>query len=124
VPVFVALTALLFILIFALPKKKAISSDPALESSLLFILTLVLAPITWSHHFVLMLFPLTYLFGRIIRERRYAFFPLLAFLASPILYELPWGTFPYNQVRLLAALGFLGMLLTFARTSPKNGYAV
>jgi len=124
VPVFVALTALLFILIFALPKKKAISSDPALESSLLFILTLVLAPITWSHHFVLMLFPLAYLFGRIIRERRYAFFPLLAFLASPILYELPWGTFPYNQVRLLAALGFLGMLLTFARTSPKNGYAV
>jgi len=124
VPVFIALTALVFILIFVLPKKKAISSDPALESSLLFILTLVLAPITWSHHFVIMLFPLAYLFGGIIRERRYAFFPLLAFLAGPILYERPWGAFPYNQVRLLAVLGFLGMLLFFAQTSPKNGYAV
>ena len=124
VPVFIALTALLFILIFVIPKKRAISSDPALESSLLFILTLVLAPITWSHHFVIMLFPLSYLFGRIIREKRYAFLPLLAFLGSQILYELPWGAFPYNQVRLLAVLGLLGMLLHFARTSPVNDDAV
>ena len=118
-PVFIALAALLFILIFAIPKKRAISSDPALESSLLFILTLVLAPITWSHHFVIMLFPLAYLFGRIIRERRYTAFLLLAFLGSQILYEVPWGAFPFNQVRLLAVLGFLGMLLHFARTSPR-----
>ena len=124
VPVFLAFVILLFVLIFAVPKKKAAKSDPALESSLLFILTLVLAPITWSHHFVIMLFPLAYLFGRIIREKRYAFFPLLALLAGPILYEPPWGAFPYNQIRLLAVLGFMGMLLFFGRTSPRKDYAL
>jgi hypothetical protein len=118
-PIFIVLAVLLFILVFAFLRKRKVALDPGLESSLLFILTLVLAPITWSHHFVLMLFPLAYVFGRIIRERRYGAFLLLAFLASQILYELPWGAFPFDQVRLLATLGFLGLLLYFARTSPK-----
>lgn len=122
-PVFIALTALLLILVFAYPKRRMISTNPAWASSLLFILTLVLAPITWSHHFVIMLFPLAYLFGRIVREKRYAAFLLLAFLGSQVLYELPWGAFPFNQVRLLAVLGLLGMLLVFGRTSPKVRYA-
>ncbi|MCX6564620.1 MAG: glycosyltransferase family 87 protein [Candidatus Aminicenantes bacterium] len=124
VPLFLLAAVLLVLWIFVSPRKREVAADPALEGSLLLILTLVLAPITWSHHFVIMLFPLAYLFGRIIREKRYAFFPLLAFLGSLILYEVPWGAFPYNQVRFMAVLGFLGMLLHFARTSPMNDYAV
>jgi len=114
---FAVLAVLIFILIYGVPRKKPVSTDPNLESSLLFILTLVLAPITWSHHFVILLFPLAYLFGRIIREKRYAAFVPLTVCAGMILYELPWGAFPYSQVRLLASFGLLVMLLVFARTS-------
>jgi hypothetical protein len=114
-PVFVLLAVLFLILIFARPKKSRISSDPALEGSLLFVLTPVLAPITWSRHFVVMLFPMAYLFRRIIEEKRYAAFILQAFLASQIFYNLPWGAWPFNQARLMAALGLFVMLLYFAK---------
>ncbi|MCX6562419.1 MAG: glycosyltransferase family 87 protein [Candidatus Aminicenantes bacterium] len=124
VPLFLLAAVLLVLWIFVSPRKREVAADLALEGSLLFILSLVLAPITWTHHYVIMMFPAAYLFRRIIDEKKYGAFLLLAFLASQILYELPWGAFPYNQVRFMAVLGFLGMLLHFARTSPKNGYAV
>lgn len=43
-----------------------------------------------------------------------------ALLADQIFYNLPWGGFPFDQVRLMATLGFLGMLLHFAGTSPRE----
>jgi hypothetical protein len=119
IPVFIALAVLFLFLMFGSPWKRAIASDLPLEGSLLLILTLVLAPITWSHHFVLILFPAAYLFNRILAEKRYAAFLLLAFLISQIFYNLPWGAFPFNQVRLAASLGFLAMLFYFAATSPR-----
>jgi len=119
-PVFVVLAALFLILVLAYRKKRPVSADPAFASSAFFVLTLVLAPITWSHHFVILFFPLTYLFGKMIREKRYAGFLPLVILAGLILYELPWGAFPYNQIRLMAVLGILGMLFIFAGTSPKT----
>ena len=124
VPLFLMAAVLLVLWIFVTLRKIEVAADPALESSLLFILSLVLAPITWTHHYVIMMFPAAYLFRRIIDEKRYAAFLLLAFLAIQILYGLPCGAFPYNQGRFLAVLGFLGMLLHFARTSPVNDDAV
>jgi len=123
VPVFLLLVAFLLVWIFSISRKKAFNSDLARESSIFFILTLLLAPITWSHHFVIMLMPVAYLAGRTISEKKYPAFILLAFLTSQIFYQLPWGAFPFNQVRFFATLGFLAMLLHFAKKSPRELHA-
>ena len=53
--------------------------------------------------------------GSALRERRYAAFPVLAFLLVEVFYAVPWGAFPFNQIRLLAAFGLFAMLYVFAR---------
>lgn len=123
VPTLAVLLAAAFAVIFVRPRKRAVSRDLALESSFLLILTLVFAPITWSHHFVLLLFPAAYVFKRILVERRYGAFFVLAPLLSQIFYVIPWGAFPFNQVRLFATLGFFGLLLYLAQVKTRTSHA-
>jgi hypothetical protein len=122
-PLLAVFLAAAFAVIFFHPRKSAVSRDLGLEASLLLVLTLVFAPITWSHHFVLLLLPAAYLFKRILGERRYGGFVVLALLLSQIFYVLPWGAFPFNQVRLFATLGLFGLLIYFARGKPRISHA-
>jgi alpha-1,2-mannosyltransferase len=122
-PAFAILAVVLIAFVFAFRRRRMAPPDLAVQSSLLFILTVVLAPITWSHHFVVILFPAAFLFKRILEEKRYEAFIILAFLVSQVFYYLPWGAFPYNQVRLMASLGFFAMLLYFSRPQRQEGEA-
>jgi len=121
VPLFLLAAVLLVLWIFVSPRKREVAADPALEGSLIFILTLVLAPITWPHHYVIMMFPAAYLFRRIIDEKRYAAFLLLALFGGQVFYQQPWGAFPFNQLWLPATLGFLGLLMRFGRAPSLEG---
>jgi alpha-1,2-mannosyltransferase len=113
-PAFLLLALGLFAAVFASRRRALIAAEPVLLGSFLLLLTNILAPITWSHHFVLVLLPAVYLFRRIIRERRYAAIPVLALCLFEVFHAVPWGAFPFNQVRLAAALGLYAMLFVFA----------
>jgi len=113
-PAFVVLAAVLVGSVFVLPRRNSAHADRNSVSSLLFILTVLLAPITWSHHYVILLFPAAYLFDRLVAEGRYPALLLLLLLASQIFYRAPWGGFPFNQIRLIASLGLFAMLLDVA----------
>jgi alpha-1,2-mannosyltransferase len=113
--IFFSAAFVLFFLVFASRRRTAIASDPALLGSFLLLLTNILAPISWSHHSVVALLPVAYLFRRIIRDRRYFALPVLAVLTVQVFYLAPWGAFPYNQTRLISAVGLFIMLYAFAK---------
>jgi alpha-1,2-mannosyltransferase len=117
-----AIAAGLFALMAAAARRTRLATDIPLQGALLLIATLVLAPLTWSHHYTVMMLPLAYVFGRAVGERRYAAFLPFGALGAIILYYPVGGGFPFNQARLLAALAFYAALLVFAaapsRPSP------
>jgi hypothetical protein len=124
VPVaYVLAAAGLFLTMAAAARKTGLKADIPLQGALLLIATLILAPLTWSHHYTIMMFPLAYVFARAIRERRYAAFLPFALLGAIILYYPVGGGFPFNQARLLAALAFFAGLLVFARPRAEVGHA-
>jgi len=115
--------AAMFLAMIAAARRTGLKSDIPLQGALLLIATLILAPLTWSHHYAIMMFPLAYAFTRAVRERRYAAFLPFAFLGAIILYYPVGGGFPFNQARLLAALAFFAGLLAFARIRPEVEHA-
>ena len=78
-----------------------------LNISLILILILVLSTISWVHHYVIIVFPVAYLFKRIIQERRYIYFVPFSLLFYFIMYYPPWGGFPFNQIRFMSAIALL-----------------
>jgi len=113
--VYVLAAAGMFVLLLATARRTGLASDIPLQGALLLIATLILAPLTWSHHYTVVMFPLAYVFARAVRERRYAAFLPFAVLGAIILYYPVGGGFPFNQARLLAALAFFAALPAFAR---------
>ena len=110
----------LFLLVLFAARRIDLKSDIPLQGALLLIPTLVLAPLTWSHHYTIMIFPLAYVFGRAVKERRYAALLPFALWGALILYYPVGGGFPFNQARLFAVLGFFLTLLVFAKSRPKG----
>jgi hypothetical protein len=120
---YVLAAAGLFLMMAAAARKTGLKADIPLQGALLLIATLILAPLTWSHHYTIMMFPLAYAFERAVRERRYAAFLPFALLGAVILYYPVGGGFPFNQARLLAALAFFAGLLAFARPRIEASHA-
>jgi hypothetical protein len=117
-PIYFAVAAAMFALMIATAKRTGLAKDIPLQGALLLIATLVLAPLTWSHHYTIMMLPLAYAFARAVRERRYAAFLPFAALGAIVLYYPVGGGFPFNQARLLAVLGFFAALVAFAAKRP------
>jgi hypothetical protein len=114
----VLLVGFLFYLFLA---KTSLARDHSnLGTSIILMASLFISPITWSHHFVIMLFPLAYVMSRIVREKRYGYLLPFCLLGAFILYNPLYGGFPFNQLRLFASLGFLLMLLHFGYKLPKD----
>lgn len=87
--------------------------DVNLDTSIILVLSLILSTITWSHHYVIMIFPFAYFFHQLIRDRRYIYiFPLGAFVYF-VLYYPTWGGFPFNQFRLFAIVIFLIIIFLY-----------
>lgn len=112
-PTIISLLIALFFLLRSQLRKIVAVSETNIPISFVFILSLVLSTISWNHHFVIMIFPLAYLFNRIILERRYNYLIPFILVASQILYHPRTGGFPFNQILLVATLLFLLMLLYF-----------
>jgi hypothetical protein len=122
-PVYLLTAAVMFLFVLLAARRIGLKSDIPLQGALLLIPTLVLAPLTWSHHYTIMIFPLAYVFGRAVKERRYAAFLPFALGGALILYYPVGGGFPFNQVRLFAALGFFIALLLFAKPRREAAHA-
>jgi alpha-1,2-mannosyltransferase len=107
--------AALAVAVLLLVRRTRWTSDLGLQASVLLLATLLIAPISWSHHYVVVLVPAVYLFRRTLAERRYpALAPLGAF-AGLALYHPSWCGFPFNQARTAGALALLLLLLVFDR---------
>lgn len=91
------------------------TSDLGFQASVLLLATLLIAPITWSHHYVIVLVPAAYLFHRILAERRYLALGPLAAFAGLAFYHPSWCGFPFNQARTAGALALLLLLLIYDR---------
>jgi Glycosyltransferase family 87 len=122
-PAYLLTAACLFLLVLLAARRIGLKSDIPLQGALLLIPTLVLAPLTWSHHYTMMIFPLAYVFGRAVKERRYGAFLPFALGGALILYYPVGGGFPFNQARLFAALGFFIALLLFAKPRREAAHA-
>ena len=96
-----------------------------LNISLILILILVLSTISWVHHYVIIIFPVAYLFKRIIQERRYIYLVPFTLLFYFIMYYPPWGGFPFNQIRFMStiALLFLIAYYDFSKRKKKAEYS-
>ncbi len=112
-PAIVGLLVACFFLFKSKLKKILVLKDTNLQISFVFILSLILSTISWNHHYVIMIFPLTYLFSRIILERRYNYLIPYFLIASQILYPPLTGGFPFNQILLMATILFLILLFNF-----------
>jgi asparagine N-glycosylation enzyme membrane subunit Stt3 len=95
------------------------SKDLNLDISFIIPLSLIFSTISWNHHYIIMIFPLNFLFYRIISERRYNYLLPCLLLAFLILFHPRGGGFPFNQVLLFSTVLFLGLLYLyhFSRSS-------
>jgi hypothetical protein len=109
-----------FLLYLFLAKTSLARDDFNFGTSIILMASLFISPITWFHHFVIMLFPLAYVMSRIVMEKRYGYLLPFCLLGVFILYNPLYGGFPFNQLRLFASLGFLLMLLHFGYKLPKD----
>ncbi len=96
-----------------------------LNISIILILILTLSIISWIHHYVIMIFPVAYLFKRIIQERRYIYFVPFSLLFYFIMYYPPWGGFPFNQIRFMSAIALLFFIAyyDFSKRKKKADYS-
>lgn len=90
-----------------------------LNISLILILILALSIISWVHHYVIMLFPVSYLFKRIIQVRRYIYLIPFSLILFFIIYYPPWGGFPFNQIRFISIIALL-FLITYYDFSKRT----
>ena len=109
-----------FLLYLFLAKMSLGRDDFNFGTSIILMASLFISPITWFHHFVIMLFPLAYVMSRIVKEKKYGYLLPFCLLGVFILYNPLYGGFPFNQLRLFASLGFLLMLLHFGYKLPKD----
>jgi hypothetical protein len=109
-----------FLIYLFLAKTSLAKDDFNFGTSIILMAGLFISPITWFHHFVIMLFPLAYVMSRIVRQKRYGYLLPFCLLGAFILYNPLYGGFPFNQLRLFASLGFLLMLLHFGYKLPKD----
>ena len=118
-PIILVLLIACFFLFKSKIKKLLKSKDLNLETSIIFTLSLIFSTISWNHHYVIMIFPLVYLFNKIIAERRYNYLLPCLLIASLILYHPLAGGFPFNQILLISTILFLSLLLHyhFSRSS-------
>jgi len=96
-----------------------------LNISIILILILTLSIISWVHHYVIIIFPVAYLFKRIIQERRYIYFVPFSLLFYFIMYYPPWGGFPFNQIRFMSAIALLFFIAyyDFSKRKKKADYS-
>ena len=106
---FASILVLLFLVTVAIAARKKIADffriqDQNFIASILIMLPLVLSSMCWPHHFVSLMIPAVYIFALIIEKRRYSL--LVPFLAvyGLFAYFPPYGGFPFNHARLLAAI--------------------
>ncbi|UCC38400.1 MAG: DUF2029 domain-containing protein [Candidatus Aminicenantes bacterium] len=106
-PTIILLLIILFFLFKSKIKELITWENHNLNISIILILILILSTISWIHHYVIMLFPVAYLFKRIIQERRYIYIIPFSLLLFFIMYYPPWGGFPFNQIRLMSIVALL-----------------
>ena len=112
-----------FLLFFLKAKKSLLRDHFSFGVSVILMSSLFISPMTWRHHYVIMLFPLAYLMSRIVREKRYGYFIPYCLFSALILYPELWGGFPFNQLRLISTAAFFFLLLHFGRKTEKEAYA-
>jgi len=100
---------LAIILAFSYVHLRRNSLDTDFCMSIIFLLTILISPISWRHHYTFTLFPLAFLIKTIIKRKNYIFF-LFPLTCSFCIYYYPkWKGFPFNQIPLFGLL-----LLLFA----------
>jgi len=118
-PLWAVLVAGLLLFALARLRRTAWTTDLGLQAAALLPLTVLLAPLSWSHHYIVVLVPLAYLFRLILAERRYGAFLGIALFGSLALYAISWKGFPFNHARTFGGLGLLLLVLLLApRTAP------
>jgi hypothetical protein len=86
------------------------SKDLNIDISFILPLSLIFSTISWNHHYIIMIFPLNFLFYRIISERKYHYLLPCLFFALLILFHPRGGGFPFNQILFFSSVLFLGLL--------------
>jgi len=114
-----ALVLIAFLFTFPL-RKRIMAEDFPFIGSVIFVLSLMLLPISWSHHYVIMIFPMAYLFREGVSQKK----PILLFLSlliSFLVFSYPrYGGFPFNQIRFMGIGLYLIILLSISLLSIKN----
>ena len=112
-PVLAFLILVIIGLMIFFANKISLKNNIFLGASTIFILSLILSPLSWSHHYVVMIFPLAYLFNKILQDKNYIFLiPLLVF-TSLIFYSPSYGGFAFNEIRLISITLFLFFLFPY-----------
>jgi len=104
--IFIALFLVLSIL--AILRRK---DDIIYAFSILGLVAVVLSPMSWRHHYVMVVLPFFYLLFQYLREKRYIPFLILCFPVALIFYYPNWAGFPFSYMILFALIGLLAMLL-------------
>ncbi|KPJ69905.1 hypothetical protein AMJ44_01760 [candidate division WOR-1 bacterium DG_54_3] len=122
-PIILLLLIVCFFLFKSKIKQLLKSKDLNLDISFIFPLSLIFSTISWNHHYIIMIFPLNFLFYKIISERKYNYLLPCLLFAFLILFHPLAGGFPFNQILLFSTVLFLGLLYLyhFARGSPNLG---
>jgi len=118
-PIVLVLLIVCFFLFKSKIKQLLKSKDLNLDISFILPLSLIFSTISWNHHYIIMIFPLNFLFYRIISERRYNYLLPCLFFAFLILFHPRGGGFPFNLVLFFSTVLFLGLLYLyhFSRSS-------
>jgi len=115
------LLTLIFFFIFIYRRIPAFlrSQNQDYYASVLMILSLLVSGMCWQHHYVIILFPLAFVFTAIIDKKLFFLIPLYIPLHMALLYHPVDGGFPFNQTRLFASV----LLLIFIWwIQGKSGY--
>ncbi|NIM90429.1 MAG: DUF2029 domain-containing protein [Candidatus Aminicenantes bacterium] len=112
-PIVLVLLIICFFLFKSKIKQLLKSKDLNLDISFILPLSLIFSTISWNHHYIIMIFPLNFLFYRIISERRYNYLLPCLFFAYTILLHPRGGGFPFNQILFFSTVLFLGLLYLY-----------
>jgi len=118
-PIFLALLLLLLIIFWKNIKLFLKTECQNFYTSIILILCLILSTISWQHHYMIMMFPLAYLFKFIIVKRKYLYFLPFALVFYFIQFYPRFGGFPFNQMRFIITC-FSLFLIYFLYTSEKK----
>jgi hypothetical protein len=90
------------------------------NSSIIFCLSLIFSTISWNHHYIIMIFPLAFLFNEIISRRKYTYMIPYLIIGSQIIYPPKTGGFPFNQILLFSTILFLFLLIYYQIKNRKK----